>query len=42
MERKDGRCGIKLEKNENIKIYIMPIIYQALIIPFKDVIVFNP
>lgn len=42
VEWTDRRCGIKLKKNESIQIYLVPTLYQALIVPLKDVIVFNP
>lgn len=39
---KNGRHGRKLEKNENIMIYLVPTFYQASVIPFEDIMVFNP
>lgn len=38
---KDGRYGIKLEKNENIKMYLGLTLYQALAYLFEDVMIFN-
>lgn len=39
---KNGIRGRKLEKNENIKIYLVSTFYQVSIIPFEDTMVFNP